>query len=66
MLWKLNDLSIYIVPIICHNLSEIACIILKLWSFIWMCVGVYGARPNVIRYIFGEGIIEVFASNLFM
>ena len=35
---------------------------LKLWSFIWKCVGV--TMSFVI--IFGEGVVELFASSLFI
>lgn len=60
---KLHHLSIYILAIICHDMSEIICVMLRLWTFIWVCVGVYGARPNVICYIFGKGVVELLAST---
>ena len=39
---------------------------LKLWTFTWWYVGVYGARPNAICYICGEGVVKyVFPLYLF-
>ena len=39
---------------------------LKVWTFSWGYVGVYGARPNVIGCICGEDVVKlVFLLELF-
>ena len=36
---------------------------LKLWTFTWGYVGMYGARPNAICYICEEGVVDCFVST---
>ena len=38
---------------------------LKVWTFSWAYVGVYGTRPNAIRYICVEDVKRLFLLDLF-